>query len=51
MRVVVDIVAELVVVKVLDSRGITCYRALLVFLGEFVLDYSSRYRLFLDYLL
>jgi hypothetical protein len=44
-------VTELVVIKALDYRGITYYRALLTLIGGFVLDYSSRRRLFLDYLL
>jgi hypothetical protein len=51
MRAVIDVVAELVIVKALDSRGITYYRALLALLGGFILNYSSRRRLFLDYLL
>jgi hypothetical protein len=51
MQAVIDIVAELVAVKALDSQGITCHRALLALLGGFILDHSSRHRLFLDYLL
>jgi hypothetical protein len=51
MRAVINVVTELVAVKALDYRGITCHRALLTLMGGFVLDYSSRRRLFLDYLL
>jgi hypothetical protein len=51
IRVVINVVTELVIVKVLNYRGITCYRALLMLIGGFILNYSSRYRLFLNYLL
>jgi hypothetical protein len=50
MRVVINVVTELVVVKALNYQGITYYRVLLALIGGFVLNYSSR-RLFLNYLL